>query len=426
MSYQFQILSSQFWESIFSRHIASFSLEYLGKHLTLRLITTDKEHIAETNTNPLSAIEKDEPSVVEETMENNPFSTINTFENELTPTLLNPAYTFENFITGPGNQMAHVAAISVASQPGLMYNPCMIYGGSGLGKTHLMHAIGNEIKRNNPNARIRYSTIENFMNDYITSIQTKQQHEFRKKYREIDVLLIDDIQFLTKNKEGTKEEFFHTFNALYQHNKQIVLTCDRKPSTIEGLEDRLVSRFNMGLSTDITPPDFETRIAILRKKADKEDFTDSALAYIANHVSNNVRELEGALYNIKIYAITYGVPIITEEVAAKALSEQAHESKNSNRNISLKDIMIQVSEFYQVKIDDLIGKKRKKEIVHPRQIAMYLARELTDISFPKIGEEFGKRNHTTVMHAYEKVKEELEQSESMRQDVEKLKKDITQ
>lgn len=335
---------------------------------------------------------------------------------------LNPNYSFDNFVIGEDNRMASVAALAVVDQPGKLYNPLLIYGGVGLGKTHLMQAIGNEFKSRNPNAQIKYITSEAFMNDFITSIQTGSQNEFREMYRNVDVLLVDDIQFLSK-KGKTQEEFFHTFNVLHENQKQIVLTSDRLPNNIDNLEDRLISRFKWGLSTDITPPDLETRIAILRKRAsnDQLDINSETLTYIANNIDTNIRELEGALVRVVAFATIHGVEITTQ-LAAEALRSIINETEE--RPITITKIINEVANYYSVSSKDILGKKRIKEIVIPRQIAMYLARELTNLSFPKIGEQFGNKNHTTIIHAYEKINSSLKHNEKINNEIKEIKQKI--
>lgn len=334
---------------------------------------------------------------------------------------INAAYSFDNFVTGEGNKMAWAAALAVVDNPGTTYNPFLIYGGVGLGKTHLMQAIGNEIKKRDPSVNIKYATSEEFTNNFISSIQNGDQQEFRDMYRKIDVLLIDDIQFFN-NKGRTQEEFFHTFNALYNNNKQIVLTSDRLPNNIDNLEERLISRFKWGLSTDITPPDLETRIAILRKKASNEniDIDSKALTYIANNVDTNIRELEGALKRVLAYS-TIQAREITTSLAAEAL--QGILGNDENKPLTPTRIIETVARYYGITVADIKGKKRRKEIVNPRQVGMYLTRELTDLSFPKIGEEFGNKNHSTVIHAYEKIHDALESNEDpeLREDIRKIK-----
>ncbi|MGF3072627.1 chromosomal replication initiator protein DnaA [Facklamia sp. P13069] len=332
---------------------------------------------------------------------------------------LNPSYTFENFVIGEDNKMAAGAALAVSDGPGKTYNPFLIYGGVGLGKTHLMQAIGNDILRKKPSTKIKYATSESFVNDFITSIQNGSQKKFREMYREIDVLLIDDIQFLSK-KDATQEEFFHTFNELYNNNKQIILTSDRLPNNIDNLEERLISRFKWGLSTDITPPDLETRIAILRKKAanNRLDIDSETLTYIANNVDTNIRELEGALMRVFAYAAIEGKEI-TSHLAAEALSSIFGEQKE--KVIDAESIISTCSQFYKISTEQIKGKKRNKEIVTARQIAMYLTRELTELSFPKIGEAFGNKNHTTVIHAYEKISEDLKSNTTLKHEIATIK-----
>ncbi|KRL96790.1 chromosomal replication initiator protein DnaA [Liquorilactobacillus satsumensis] len=334
-------------------------------------------------------------------------------------TKLNDKYTFETFVIGKGNQMAHAAALVVAEEPGALYNPLFFFGGVGLGKTHLMHAIGHQMLTNRPDAKVKYVTSEAFANDFINSIQTKRQEEFRKEYRSVDLLLVDDIQFFA-DKEGTQEEFFHTFNALYDDKKQIVLSSDRLPNEIPKLQKRLVSRFKWGLSVDITPPDLETRIAILRNKAnaDHSAIPDDTLSYIAGQIDSNIRELEGALVRVQAYSSMTHMPITTS-LAADALKNLKLNGKSNEISISV--IQDKVAKYYHISISDLKGKKRVKSIVLPRQVAMYLARELTDASLPKIGHEFGGKDHTTVIHAHEKISAELDNNSELQREVGDLK-----
>nr|WP_235786789.1 chromosomal replication initiator protein DnaA [Secundilactobacillus oryzae] len=337
-------------------------------------------------------------------------------------TKLNPKYTFDTFVIGKGNQMAHAAALVVSEEPGKMYNPLFFYGGVGLGKTHLMHAIGNKMMADKPGTRVKYVTSEAFTNDFINAIQTRTQEQFRQEYRNADLLLVDDIQFFA-DKEGTQEEFFHTFNSLYDDGKQIVLTSDRLPREIPKLQDRLVSRFAWGLSVDITPPDLETRIAILRNKAnaDQIDIPDDTLSYIAGQIDSNVRELEGALSRVHAYAKLKNTPISTDLVAK---SLQSLNLGNAHTEITILAIQNTVANYYHVSLADLKGKKRMKSIVMPRQIAMYLARELTDSSLPKIGNEFGGKDHTTVIHAYEKITESLKHDDNLKSELDDIKNEL--
>ncbi len=336
--------------------------------------------------------------------------------------VLNSKYTFETFVIGKGNQMAHAAALVVAEDPGSIYNPLFFYGGVGLGKTHLMHAIGHQMLLKRPNAKIKYVSSENFTNEFITSIQKNKMEEFRNEYRTVDLLLVDDIQFLV-NKEGTQEEFFNTFEELYRNNKQIVLTSDRLPNEIPTLPQRLVSRFAWGLSVDITPPDLETRTAILRKKAEAEnlEIPDDTLSYIAGQIDSNIRELEGALVRVQAFAAIQSADITTS-LAAEAL--KALKASHHLSQVSILQIQEEVAKYYHLQVKDLKGKKRVKNIVVPRQIAMYLSRELTDNSLPKIGAEFGGKDHTTVIHAHEKIQQLLQQDTIIQNEIAEIKEII--
>lgn len=335
-------------------------------------------------------------------------------------TNLNPRYTFESFVIGNSNRFAHAAALAVAEAPAKAYNPLFIYGGVGLGKTHLMNAIGHFVLKHYPGLRVVYLSTEKFTNDFINSIRDNRTLEFRTKYRNVDVLLIDDIQFLA-GKEQTQEEFFHTFNALHENNKQIIISSDRQPKEIPTLEDRLRSRFEWGLITDIQAPDLETRAAILRKKAaaDNVDIPDEAIMLIANKITTNIRELEGALIKIKAYSrMTQSA--ITEELIEQALKDILPDPNQAP--LTIEKIQRVVAGYFNMRVDDLKAKKRTKAVSHPRQIAMYLCRELTDMSLPKIGEEFGGRDHTTVMHAQEKIASDIRNSQHIAREVEAIKK----
>ncbi|TBL77470.1 chromosomal replication initiator protein DnaA [Paenibacillus thalictri] len=317
------------------------------------------------------------------------------------PSSLNSKYTFDTFVIGAGNRFAHAASLAVAEAPAKAYNPLFLYGGVGLGKTHLMHAIGHYVLEHNPSARVLYLSSEKFTNEFINAIRDNRGESFRSKYRSIDVLLIDDIQFLA-GKEQTQEEFFHTFNALHEERKQIIISSDRPPKEIPTLEERLRSRFEWGLITDIQPPDLETRIAILRKKAKAEnlDIPNEAMVYIANQIDTNIRELEGALIRVVAYSSLINQDI-TSHLAAEALRDII--PSNRPKQITIQDIQQKVGEFYGLKLEDFKARKRTKTVAFPRQIAMYLSREMTDHSLPKIGEAFGGRDHTTVIHAHEKI-----------------------
>lgn len=320
--------------------------------------------------------------------------------------VLNPRYTFESFVVGSSNRFAYAAALAVGKRPATDYNPLFIYGGVGLGKTHLMHAMGHFAIKHQHGLHVVYVTSERFTNDMVNSLMTKSMTDFRNKYRQADILLIDDIQFVA-GKEQTQEEIFHTFNALHEAGKQIVISSDRLPREIPTLEDRLRSRFEWGLTADIQPPDFETRIAILRKKAITEGYPTSneVLAFIAKHVHSNIRELEGALIRVMAYSELHGSPL-TEELAQEALRDMVEATPV--RQITIELIQQEVASYFGIKTSDMRSKKRSRDVTFPRQIAMYLARELTEASLPRIGEGFGGRDHTTVMHACDKIRGESE------------------
>ncbi len=335
---------------------------------------------------------------------------------------LNPKYTFDTFVIGNSNRFAHAASLAVAEAPAQAYNPLFIYGGVGLGKTHLMHAIGHYILSQNPNTKVVYVSSEKFTNELINSIREYRNEEFRNKYRNIDVLLIDDIQFIA-GKEGTQEEFFHTFNALHEANKQIIISSDRPPKEIPTLEDRLRSRFEWGLIADIQPPDLETRIAILRKKAKVENIivSDDVMLYIASKIHSNIRELEGALIRVVAYSSLTNSEV-TEELAEEALKDILSNNKSIEITVDLiKEI---ISKNFKIKIDDFDSKKRTRAIAYPRQIAMYLTRELTDLSLPKIGEEFGGRDHTTVIHAYDKITSDINEDMELKRKIDDIVKEL--
>lgn len=331
---------------------------------------------------------------------------------------LNPKYVFETFVVGNSNRFAHAASLAVAESIAKAYNPLFIYGGVGLGKTHLMHAIGNYVLEHYQNYRVMYVTSEKFTNELINSIQNNTTVQFRNKYRNIDVLLIDDIQFLAE-KERTQEEFFHTFNTLHEADKQIIISSDRPPKEIPTLEDRLRSRFEWGLITDIQPPDLETRIAILRKKSESENIKvpDEVMLYIANRIQSNIRELEGALIRIIAYS-SLGNRDITMDLCIEALKKILPSAQPKIITPDL--IKTVVGEHYSLKLDDFKARKRTRSIAFPRQIAMYLCRELTDLSLPKIGEEFGGRDHTTVIHAHEKISSNIKKDAQLEITITKL------
>lgn len=337
---------------------------------------------------------------------------------------LNQKYTFDTFVVGNSNRFAHAASLAVAQSPARAYNPFFIYGGVGLGKTHLMHAIGHYILSQKPNYKVVYISSERFTNELINSIKDDKNVEFRNKYRTIDVLLIDDIQFIA-GKERTQEEFFHTFNALHEANKQLVISSDRPPKEIPTLEERLRSRFEWGLITDIQPPDFETRIAILLKKASMENLTvpNDVINFIATKIETNIRELEGALIRIVAYSSLTNCPIdinLAEHVLKDILPDQ------KPKKITISDILQEVGRHFSLKVEDFKAKKRTKDLAFARQVAMYLCSELTDLSLSKIGEEFGGRDHTTVIHARDKIAQDMAKDPQLSMLIDSLKKKLVQ
>jgi chromosomal replication initiator protein len=332
---------------------------------------------------------------------------------------LNPRYTFENFIVGKNNELAYAAARAVAEEPGKKYNPLFIYGGVGLGKTHLLQAIGHAILKKNPKTKVVYTNAERFTNEFVNALRNKTIDKFKKAYRGVDVLLIDDIQFIA-GKEGTQEEFFHTFNDLYQADKQIVITSDRLPKAIPALEERLTSRFSSGLIADISPPDLETRLAILKAKCQERKYflEPEILQYLATHIQKNVRELEGALSKIIAYHELNKVTPTLDSVKQIIAGLSAQPKKSL---VTIKDIINAVAEFYGVKVSDLLGASRRKELVIPRQVAMYLMRSEIDASFPQIAQEMGGRDHTTAIHSYNKIKQEIAEEGRIKQEVDYIK-----
>lgn len=342
------------------------------------------------------------------------------------PSDLNPQYRFDNFIQGEGNRWAFSAALAVAESPGTSYNPLFIWGGPGLGKTHLLNAIGNSILDYSPEARIKYITAEDFINEFVTHIRLKNMEELKDNFRNLDVLLIDDVQSLAKKSlSATQEEFFNTFNTLHRSNKQIVLTSDRAPQQLNDLEERLVTRFSWGLTQDITPPDFETRIAIIQDKIKHYAyiFPQDTIEYLAGQFDSNVRELEGALKNISLIANVKKVNTITVDLVNEAIRSIKQTSLTISV-ISIESIQDKVATFYGVTLKEIQGTKRVQNIVLARQVAMFLARELTDFSLPKIGKEFGGRDHSTVLHAYNKIKHMITEDDNLRIEVETIKKKL--
>lgn len=335
---------------------------------------------------------------------------------------LNDKYTFEDFVPGSSNQFAYAAAMAVANNPATTYNPLFIYGGVGLGKTHIINAIGNEIIKNNNNLKVCYYSSEKFMNELINCLRYAKMDEFRQKFRSMDILLIDDVQFIA-GKERTQEEFFHTFNALYESHKQIVVTSDKFPKDIPGLEERLRSRFEWGLIADIQPPDIETKQAILKMKADQNGIylPEDVTLFLANSISSNVRELEGYLIRIGAYASLTSTPInlnMAKEILKNILIEK-------NKEISIEEIQKNVAAYFSVKVSDLKSAKRLKALVIPRQIAMYISRQLTSCSYPEIGDKFGGKDHSTIIHAIKKIEKQLEDDYQLKITVENLKNSLT-
>ncbi len=330
---------------------------------------------------------------------------------------LNGKYIFENYIVGKGNELAHAACQAVAANPGNAYNPLFIYGGVGLGKTHLLQAVGHEIMKNSD--KVLYTTSEKFTNNYINSVKSGQAKDFKEKYRNVDLLLIDDIQFMA-GKDGTQEEFFHTFNELHQNNKQIIITSDRQPKSIPALEKRLISRFEWGMIVDVSQPDIETRVAILESKCKEKNYTleKEIMYFIANNVQNNIRELEGALNKIiAFHEFNNSKPSV--ESTKKILSSLISTIKS--KSITTKNIIDSVSSFFDVNIKDIVGKSRKKELVYPRQLTMYLMRKEVNSSYPTIGNELGGRDHTTAIHAFNKIAREINDNEKLKQDLDSIK-----
>ena len=337
---------------------------------------------------------------------------------------LNPKYTFDNFVVGPSNSFAHAAAVAVAESPGIASNPLFIYGGSGLGKTHLIQAIGIYILENDPDTNVLYTSSENFTNEFVMALHEHKMNEFKSKYRKVDVLIVDDVQFL-EGKEGIQEEFFYTFNALFQNNKQIIITADKDPTKLKGLDERLVTRFMWNLITDIQPADYETRVAILLKNAEilgmeVDDELREVINIIAEKIKDNIRELEGAFIRVKFFSETLG------EKPNKAFAKKVLKDilSNSDTMITPEKIKKIVCKYYNIKVADIESAKRTNSIAFPRQVAMYLIREMTDSSFPKIGDLFGGRDHSTVKYACSKIEDEIKQDDNFRNIIDSLKNEI--
>ncbi len=387
-------------------HVQQALADQLGHSVTIEVLVDQSRapQIPDEVTDTLADSTYSEPS---------PLTPVVRAEYEQTP--LNPRYTFDTFVYGASNRFAHAAAMAVAEQPARAYNPLFIYGDSGLGKTHLLHAIGHHTRRIFAGTRVHYVSSEEFTNDFINSIRDHGRADLHRRYRDVDVLLVDDIQFLS-GKVQTQEEFFHTFNTLHNANKQIVITSDLPPKQLQDFEDRMRSRFEWGLITDIQPPDLETRIAILRKKTMQEnrEITPEVLEFIATKITSNIRELEGALIRISAFASLNSSPISVDlaEIVLKDLIP--HESA---QDVTADQIKTRAAAYFGVTVDDLEGPSRSKTLVGARQIAMYLCRELTDLSLPAIGAQFGNRDHTTVMHADRKIRSQIGESRRLYEQV---------
>lgn len=403
-----------FWEENMTKVILTAGFEIYAVELTISYQFNLEEEEEEKEFIPLSETTRD-------------YAVSHAPIVDLPPiqTGLRKKYTFDNFVSGDGNQWALAAALAVSENLATTYNPLFIYGGPGLGKTHLLNAIGNQIMENYPNARVKYIPAESFINEFLERLRLNDMDTFKKTYRNLDLLLIDDIQSLGGKKVTTQEEFFNTFNALYGDNKQIVLTSDRSPDHLDSLEERLVTRFKWGLTQNITPPDFETRIAILRNKIEDLDFTfpDDTLEYLAGQFDSNVRDLEGALNDISLVARVKKIKDITIDVAAEAIRARKNEALQITV-IPIEKIQTEVGKFYNVSVNEMKGSRRVQNIVLARQVAMYLAREMTDNSLPRIGREFGGKDHTTVMHAYEKIKGMIEIDDNLRLEIQSIKKKL--
>lgn len=403
-----------FWEENMTKVILTAGFEIYAVELTISYQFNLEEEKEEKEFIPLSETTRD-------------YAVSHAPIVDLPPiqTGLRKKYTFDNFVSGDGNQWALAAALAVSENLATTYNPLFIYGGPGLGKTHLLNAIGNQIMENYPNARVKYIPAESFINEFLERLRLNDMDTFKKTYRNLDLLLIDDIQSLGGKKVTTQEEFFNTFNALYGDNKQIVLTSDRSPDHLDSLEERLVTRFKWGLTQNITPPDFETRIAILRNKIEDLDFTfpDDTLEYLAGQFDSNVRDLEGALNDISLVARVKKIKDITIDVAAEAIRARKNEALQITV-IPIEKIQTEVGKFYNVSVNEMKGSRRVQNIVLARQVAMYLAREMTDNSLPRIGREFGGKDHTTVMHAYEKIKGMIEIDDNLRLEIQTIKKKL--
>jgi len=381
---------------------------------SLRNFDASVKHVEYTVIRESTSIEKRDEKKKEERKTSKDGSQL-PFDLKLDPkTNLNPRYTLDSFVVGSSNELAYAAVQAVISSPGRKYNPLFVYGGVGLGKTHLLQAAGNEMQKNGKNVKVLYVTSEKFLNDVISAIRNKRMEDIKKKYRDVDVLIIDDIQFIG-GKATTEQEFFHTFNTLYENNKQIILSSDRAPAAIPTLEDRLRSRFEGGMITDVSFPDYEMRLAILKTKAQVKEmeFKEEVLEHIASKVQRNIRELEGVLNKVSFY-----LQYKSEEMNSKKLDEIINETIHvSAKNVTPQEVVRTVADFFEISSNDILNRSRKKEVVEPRQIAMFLLRDILKLSYPHIGEKLGKRDHTTAIHACEKISRDITSDPQLNQKI---------
>ena len=421
-----QLIRKEVPDASYSTWFEAIEPLYLkGNRMTLGVPNVFSKNILSTRYMPLlsNAVSKSANLALQVELVTGEEGFINRDKEDI-PSRLYDKYTFQTFVIGNSNRFAHAAAVAVAETPAQAYNPLFIYGGVGLGKTHLMHAIGHQIKQNNPSAKVLYISSETFTNELITAISTNTNVEFRNRFRGLDVLLVDDIQFIA-GREQTQEEFFHTFNTLHDAGKQIVISSDKQPKEIPTLEERLRSRFEWGLIADIQRPDLETRIAILRRKAQLEsvDIPDEVNLFIATKIESNIRELEGSLTRVIAYSVLEKTPL-SVELAQEALRDML--AIRDPKRITTDLIMAMVADYYSVSVEELKSKKRNREITVPRHIAIYLTRELTEASLPRIGGEFGGRDHSTILHACEKVATDVRNDSRVRTAVNDLKKRLQQ
>jgi len=416
-NYHIEVLSKKYLDLIQNTLTFLTKKNYIITFESKEISTNDKDELKNTNDKEFNNIQPSQINRVEERTNISNNSTVISHAIGL-----NPKYTFENYIIGSNNRFAHASAVAVSEAPGAKYNPLFIYGGVGLGKTHLMQAIGHSIAETYPGFNVIYTTGENFANELVSAIMNNNSESFRNKYRNIDLLLIDDIQFLA-GKEKCQEEFFHTFNTLFEGGKQIILTSEKPPKEINLLEDRLKTRFEMGLAVDIQAPDYETRLAILRKKAEKERYVigDDVLIKIATKVTSNIRELEGVFNKLIAYTS------FTNKELTDAIIDNTIESiLVKNTKVLTSTLIIQVvCKFFNIKVSDVLSEKRSNNVAYPRQIAMYLCRELINMTFPNIGKDFGGRDHSTVLHAYSKISDEYANNEETKSLIDDIKKSLS-